>query len=143
MFSNHLRDQLQEIGDHSIQAHIDRFDDVPAGRGEKLPRQRSCPFPTAQYFVQIRKSILVSRKLRPKDLAKTEDPRQRVVEIVRDPPRESSHRFHPLCGLNLPPELPLAGDISFYRDVIDDLPGRAEYRRYGRLLLVEGAVFPP
>src|SRR3972149_7745651 len=115
MFSNHLRDQVQEIGDHSIQAHIDWFDDLPAGIGEKLPRQRSRPFPTAQYFVQIRKSILISRKLRPKDLSKTKNPRQRVIEIVRDSPRESSHRFHPLGGLKLPLDLPLLGYVSFYR----------------------------
>ena len=60
--------------------------------------------------------LRVSGHLLAQEFDEPDDPRQGVVEIVRDAPGERAHRLHPLGGLELPFQLGLFRDIMDHRE---------------------------
>jgi hypothetical protein len=94
MFAHHLADQLHQIRNQGAQVQIDRLDDLAAGEGQQLPRQRGRPFRAMKDFVQIMQRLPVSCHPHAQEFPESENPRQGVVEIVRDASRECAHRLH-------------------------------------------------
>ncbi len=134
-------EDLLETLDDGVQAHDARLDHLLPAEGEQLTSQRRGTIGGLADLLDIAPLGIVGPEVLQQQIAVARDHREQIIEVVRDPARQSPHGLHLLRLQELLLEPPLVGHVADECFVILHVARAVAHRAHAQLHGQEMPVF--